>query len=149
MLDAVGKGTQTEGDRREGDAARAVMVVDDNPDDIEITRCLLEEIDPGLPLVSASSGPEALAALRGGDELPGLMLIDLKMPGMEGTELVRQMRGDDTLRVIPVVLVSHSRLERDRARCLAAGADEFLHKDFDLGRMTRSLRQVLERWYRR
>lgn len=125
---------------------RAVMVVDDNPDDVEITRCLLEEIDPGLPFRAAASGSEALAVLRGEAELPGLLLVDLKMPGMEGTEMVRQLRDDDRLRRIPAILVSHSRLETDRARCLAAGADEFLHKDFDLGRMTGTLRGILDRW---
>lgn len=127
---------------------RAVMVVDDNPDDIEITRCLLEEIDPALPFLAAGSGTEALEELRGGTELPGLILVDLKMPGMEGTEMVRQLRGDERLRFIPAILVSHSRLETDRARCLAAGADEFLHKDFDLDRMIQTLRRMLERWYR-
>lgn len=126
--------------------AQAVMVVDDNPDDIEITRCLLEEIDPGLPFLAAASGPEAIDALRGAAELPGLILADLKMPGMEGTELVRHLRGDDRLRLIPMILISHSRLETDRDRCLSAGADEFLHKDFDLSRMTLSLRRVLDRW---
>jgi len=126
--------------------ARAVMVVDDNPDDVEITRCLLEEIEPGLPFLAAASGSEALAALHGEAELPGLILVDLKMPGMEGAEMVRQLRDDDRLRLIPAILVSHSRLESDRARCLAAGADEFLHKDFDLGRMTATLRGVLDRW---
>jgi len=128
---------------------RAVMVVDDNPDDVEITRCLLEDIDPGLPFVAASGGAEALAFLRGGAGLPGLIIVDLKMPGMEGTEMVRQLRADPRLRAIPAVLISHSRLDTDRARCLAAGADEFLHKDFDLGRMTHTLRGVLDRWLER
>jgi CheY-like chemotaxis protein len=127
--------------------ARPVMVVDDNPDDIEITRCILEEIDPGLPFLAASSGSEALDALRERAELPGLILVDLKMPGMEGTEVVRQLRDDARLRPIPAILVSHSRLETDRARCLAAGADEFLHKDFDLNRMTLTLRRTIDRWF--
>jgi CheY-like chemotaxis protein len=65
---------------------------------------------------------------------------------MEGTEMVRQLRDDDRLRLIPAIVVSHSRLDTDRARCLAAGADEFLHKDFDLGRMTGTLRGILDRW---
>ena len=125
---------------------RAVMVVDDNPDDIEITRCLLEDIDPALPFVAAPGGAEALALLRREAGLPGLILVDLKMPGMEGTEMVRQLRADPRLQAIPAILISHSRLDTDRARCLAAGADEFLHKDFDLGRMTRTLRGVLDRW---
>lgn len=127
----------------------AVMVVDDNPDDIEITRCLLEDIDQSLPFLAAPGGHEALAALRSGAELPGLILADLKMPGMDGAEMVRLLRSDERLRVIPTVLVSHSRLESDRARCLAAGADDFLHKDFDLGRMTATLRRVLDRWLER
>lgn len=126
--------------------ARAVLVVDDNPDDIEITRCLLEEIDPDLSFLAAASGSEALAALRARPELPGLILVDLKMPGMEGTEMVRQLRDDVRLRAIPAILVSHSRLETDRVRCLAAGADEFLHKDFDLVRLTLTFRRVLDRW---
>jgi CheY-like chemotaxis protein len=128
--------------------AHAVLVVDDSPDDIEITRCLLEAIDPDLRFVSAASGAEALEALRSGANLPGLIFVDLKMPGMEGTDMVRQLRCDERLRSIPAILVSHSRLEADRARSLAAGADEFLHKDFDLDRLTSTLRGVLDRWLR-
>jgi two-component system response regulator len=128
---------------------RAVMVVDDNPDDVEITRCLLEEIDPALPFLAAAGGREALEALRGSAELPGLILADLKMPGMDGAELVRALRGDERLRAIPVIVVSHSRLEIDRARSLAAGADDFLHKDFDLRRLVETLRGVLDRWLER
>lgn len=126
--------------------SRSVLVVDDNPDDIEITRCLLEEIDPELQFVAAASGTEALDALRSGANLPSLIFVDLKMPGMEGTEMVRLLRRDEKLRSIPAILVSHSRLETDRARCLAAGADDFLHKDFDLDRLTLTLRGVLDRW---
>ena len=57
-----------------------------------------------------------------------------------------RLRSDERPRAIPTVLVSHSRLEADRARSLAAGADDFLHKDFDLDRLTLTLRGVLDRW---
>jgi CheY-like chemotaxis protein len=81
----------------------SVMVVDDDED----IRALLQELleDDGYRVVSAEHGAVALDALRAG-ERPCLMLVDLLMPVMDGIELIEQVRGDEKLAQIPVVVVS-------------------------------------------
>jgi len=123
----------------------SIMVVDDNPDDRELTRCLLEQIDPDLKFVEAESGEDALKLLREASEAPVLVLMDLKMPGLDGVETLGLMMADEGLKRIPVVIASHSALEADRDRAIGAGARGYLHKAFDIGVFDRGLRAELER----
>jgi two-component system, response regulator len=126
--------------------AYTVLVVDDDPDDLEITRRALDKIGCGATCIMASRGEEALALLQGLAELPALILLDLKMPGMNGIDTLRQIRSDSRLKHIPVVIVTNSTLESDRRASLAAGANAFLHKAFDLEQYGRDIQGQLERW---
>ena len=126
--------------------AQTVMVVDDDSDDIEITRRALEKSGRGVTFTAAPSGEAALALLQCSAELPSLILLDLKMPGMSGIDVLRRMRLDERLKRIPVVIVTNSTLDSDRNAALDAGADGFLHKDFDLDRFGRDIQDQLERW---
>jgi CheY-like chemotaxis protein len=123
-----------------------VLVVDDDPDDLEITRRALAKIGCGVTCMSACRGEEALALLRGCAELPSLTLLDLKMPGMNGIDTLREIRSDDRLKRIPVIIVTNSTLESDRKAALAAGANAFLHKAFNLDEYRRDIQGQLERW---
>jgi two-component system response regulator len=91
-------------------------------------------------------GETALALLRNSGELPSLMLLDLKMPGMSGIDTLRRMREDEELKHIPVVIVTNSTLESDRNAALNAGADGFIHKDFDMDKFGRDMKSLLDRW---
>jgi two-component system response regulator len=123
-----------------------VLVVDDDPDDLEITRRALAKIGCGVTCMTACRGEDALALLRGRGELPSLILLDLKMPGMNGIDTLRQIRADGRLKHIPVIMVTNSTLESDRSAALAAGANAFLHKAFDLDQYGRDIQDQLERW---
>jgi len=123
-----------------------VLVVDDDPDDLEITRRALAKVGCGETCLTACRGEDALAFLRGCAELPALILLDLKMPGMNGIDTLRHIRSDDRLKHIPVIIVTNSTLESDRSAALAAGANAFLHKAFDLGQYGRDIQGQLERW---
>lgn len=124
----------------------AVLVVDDDPDDREITGRALAKIGCGVTCMTACRGEEALALLRGCADLPSIILLDLKMPGMNGIDTLRAIRSDDRLKHIPVVIVTNSTLESDRSAALAAGANAFLHKAFDLDQYGRDIEDQLERW---
>jgi CheY-like chemotaxis protein len=123
-----------------------IMVIDDDPDDLEITKRALAKMRCDTACLTASRGEAALALLRSCAELPSLILLDLKMPGMNGIETLRQIRSDERTRHIPVVIVTNSTLESDRKASLAAGANAFLHKAFDIDQYGRDIQSQLERW---
>src|SRR5512134_843277 len=120
-----------------------VLVVDDDPDDLEITRRALAKIGCDVTCMAACRGEDALALLRGLTDLPSIILLDLKMPGMNGIDTLRNIRCDDRLKRIPVVIVTNSTLESDRSAAFEAGADAFLHKAFDLEQYGRDIQEQL------
>jgi two-component system, response regulator len=123
-----------------------IMVVDDDPDDMELTRRILARTRREMIVTQVPRGETALALLRESRELPSLMLLDLKMPGMSGIDTLRRMREDEGLKHIPVVIVTNSTLESDRNAALNAGADGFIHKDFDMDQFGRDMKALLDRW---
>ncbi len=123
-----------------------VLIIDDNQDDVMIAGRVLSRLERGIRTEIASSGEEGLAFLRREKTLPALVLLDLKMPGMDGIEVLRRMRSDHKLKSVPVVVVTHSALESDVAACLEAGANAVLHKAFDIELFRKEIEAVLGRW---
>ncbi len=78
--------------------------------------------------------------------LPAAILLDLKMPGMDGVEVLRAIRSDEHLRGIVVIVVTHSDLASDREAALKAGANSFLPKSVDLDHFARDIKLELDRW---
>ncbi len=125
--------------------ANTILIVDDNPDDIEIAKTALAETGRDITLKTASHGKKALEYLREGHGLPSLILLDLKMPVMNGIDTLRQIRADELLKNIPVIVATSSSFEADEKDAYEAGADGFLHKDFSIDRFSSDL----ESWLRR
>jgi two-component system response regulator len=123
-----------------------VLIVDDSRDETEITKRVLTKAGTPLKVVSVARGEEALALLKGTDSLPSLILLDLKMPGMNGVETLRRIRADDRLKRVPVAIVTNSSLEADRNESFAAGADNFLNKSIDMDQYGREIKLLLEKW---
>ena len=123
-----------------------VLIIDDNQDDVLIAVRVLSRLRSGIVTEVASGGEEGLALLGGENTLPSLILLDLKMPGMSGIEVLRKIRGDQRLEGVPVVVVSHSALESDVSACREAGATAVLHKAFDIELFGMDIGAVLERW---
>jgi signal transduction histidine kinase/CheY-like chemotaxis protein len=109
-------------------AAKTVLVVDDEPDTVQFERTLLEQ--EGFRVVAAASGQEALAAL--GREPVDLVLLDLKMPGMDGIEVCRRIKGDPLLKKVNVQVVTARSDEPMVKLSYQAGADGYIVKPFDL-----------------
>jgi two-component system response regulator len=126
--------------------AYTVLIVDDSRDETEITKRVLTKAGTPLKVVSVARGEEALALLKGTDSLPSLILLDLKMPGMNGVETLRRIRADDRLKRVPVAIVTNSSLEADRNESFAAGADNFLNKSIDMDQYGREIKLLLEKW---
>jgi adenylate cyclase len=106
--------------------APRILVVDDMPANVRLLEAVLEPA--GLSVTSASSGPEALELVA--SELPDLVLLDVQMAGMNGYEVCRRIRENETTALIPVVMVTSHDSEA-RIDGIRAGADDFVTKPFD------------------
>jgi len=103
-----------------------ILVVDDEPQIVALVRATLE--DEAVRIVEADDGEVALAVAR--QESPELILLDVRMPRLDGFEVCRQLREDSRFDRTKIVMLTASGQERDRARGQAAGADEYLTKPF-------------------
>jgi len=104
-----------------------ILCVDDEPLNLELLEALLTPA--GYEVLRAESGGKALAAIRA--ESPDLVLLDVMMPGLSGYDVLKQIRGDKTIRDIPVVMVTALKEVEDRVNALEAGCDDFISKPFE------------------
>lgn len=104
--------------------AAKILYIEDNPLNLRLIRKILHSI--GMDMVEALDGATGLAVLA--REKPDLVLVDLMMPGMDGTEVVSRIKADPELAPIPVIMLTASTLRSERRRCLSAGCDGFLTK---------------------
>jgi len=112
-----------------------ILLVDDSPDDVELTRLALEENAIANTLVVAHDGAEAIEMLsaesisqRG---LPAVILLDLNLPKVDGTEVLRHLRYNDRTRLVPVVVLTSSEEERDLVATYNLGANSYIRKPVD------------------
>jgi two-component system phosphate regulon response regulator PhoB len=103
-----------------------VLVVDDEPTILELVRYTLE--DDQVTVLEAADGLQALATAR--EARPELILLDVQMPHLDGLEVCRRLRADAALAGARIVMLTAAGQEADRARGLAAGADDYLTKPF-------------------
>ena len=103
-----------------------ILVVDDEPQIIALVRATLE--DEQVRIVEAADGEAALAMAQ--REFPELILLDVRMPRLDGFEVCRRLRQDPRFGRTKIVMVTASGQERERARGRAAGADDYLTKPF-------------------
>lgn len=129
--------------------ARTILIIDDSQDDVLITKRVLSKIEEDIEIEVAFSGESGLEFLRNSKSLPSLILLDLKMPGMGGLEVLNRIRLDDRLKDIAVVVVTHSALESDVTASYRAGANSVLQKSFSIDQFNRDIRRVLERWLKK
>lgn len=103
-----------------------ILVVDDEPPILELVRYTLE--DEQIRVLEASDGAQALEAALAAR--PDLILLDVQMPRLDGLEVCRRLRADPSLAGTRIVMLTAAGQDADRARGLAAGADEYLTKPF-------------------
>jgi CheY-like chemotaxis protein len=120
---------------------KVLVVADDEPRNVDLIRMVVE--DTGLPvrIVVACNGLDAIRSSQ--EARPALVLMDLKMPGLDGWEATRRLKADPATAAIPVVALTAQAMAGDRERALAAGCDDYLTKPLDLRRLTVLLRSHL------
>ncbi|HVE06665.1 MAG TPA: response regulator [Paraburkholderia sp.] len=114
---------------------RPILLVEDNPNDIELTMIALERARLANPVISVRDGAEALDYLRRegqwasrAPENPAVMLLDKKLPKIDGHEVLKAVRADEQLRRIPVVMLTSSREEKDLLRSYDLGVNAYVVK---------------------
>jgi len=118
---------------------KIILLVEDNPSDIELTRRALQKNHIANEMVVAEDGQEALDYLFGGEpsgsghenELPALILLDLKLPRVDGLQVLRRIRADERTRHLPVVILTTSGEEQDIAQSYDLGANSYVRKPVD------------------
>ena len=109
-----------------------LLVVEDNPTDVMLLQEALRAAGHRHEPQIARDGEEAMSHLRGGGERPDLVLLDLNLPRKNGTEVLAEMRADEQLARIPVIVLTSSAAQQDIDECYARGANAFVVKPQDL-----------------
>ncbi|HEY5497638.1 MAG TPA: PAS domain S-box protein, partial [Syntrophales bacterium] len=117
-----------------------ILVVDDQPQNIKLLEQYL--VPQGYEIVKAANGEEALEKLSGNQI--DLIMLDVIMPGMDGFEVTRRVRQDNTHRLLPIILVTALREKEDRVKGIEAGCDDFISKPIDLMELLARVRSLLK-----
>ena len=133
---------------------RVILLVEDNPDDEALTIRALQRNDIKNEVVVARDGVEALdyllatGAHAGRDDiaLPQLVLLDLKLPRMDGLEVLRRIRADDRTKRLPVVVLTSSKEDQDLLDSYNLGANSYIRKPVDFTQFTEAVRQLGLYW---
>ncbi len=133
---------------------KIILLVEDNPDDVSLTLRVLKRHNVANEVVEAHDGVEALDYLFGtgvhaGRDLsqtPQLVLLDLKLPKIDGLEVLRRVRADPRTRLQPVVILTSSREEKDIMTGYALGANSYVRKPVDFNEFSEAVRQLGLYW---
>jgi len=132
---------------------RRILLVEDDPKDVELTLTALEEYNLANEVVVASDGAEALDYLycRGNfagrpNDNPAVLLLDLKLPKVDGLEVLHQIKSDENLRMVPVVVLTSSREEKDMVTSYKLGVNAYVVKPVDFHEFVNAIKELGMFW---
>ncbi len=133
----------------------AILIVEDNPDDYEAcVTALTQDHNLANPIHWCKTGMEALDYLhRRGDymddapERPSLIMLDLNMPGIDGRDVLAEIKSDEFLRKIPVIVMTSSRDQADIDACYRDGANSYVVKPVDLNGFIEAIARLRDYWF--
>jgi CheY-like chemotaxis protein len=130
-----------------------ILMVEDDPNDVELTLTALGEYNLANEVVITRDGQEVLDYLycRGQysarpSDNPAVLLLDLKLPKVDGLEVLHQIKSDDRLKIIPVVVLTSSREERDMMRSYQLGVNAYVVKPVDFHEFVNAVRELGVFW---
>jgi two-component system response regulator len=131
-----------------------ILLVEDNPDDEALTLRALKKNNIGNNIFVARDGVEALDFLfctnayadRDPHDLPQLILLDIKLPKMDGLEVLRRIRADERTHLLPVVILTSSKEEQDLIEGYKGGANSYVRKPVDFAQFMDAMRQLGLYW---
>ena len=134
-------------------AVKRILLVEDSPHDAELTLEVFREHHIVNDVIHVRDGAEALDYFhrRGtfadrADDLPALVLLDLKMPKVDGLDVLREMKGDPKLKVVPVVVMTSSREDGDLRKCYELGVNAYVVKPVKFAEFVEAVRQLSVFW---
>ena len=133
---------------------KVILLVEDNPDDELLTLRALRKNDVTGEVVVARDGVEALDYLfgtgahagRDTSVMPQLILLDLKLPKIDGLEVLRRLRADERTRLLPVVILTSSREQQDMLEGYGLGANSYVRKPVNFEQFVRAVEQLKFYW---
>ena len=133
---------------------RIILIVEDNPDDEALTIRALKKNNIGNRVVVVRDGVEALDFLfctgayasRDSKDMPQVTLLDLKLPKVDGLEVLKRIRADERTRLLPVVILTSSKEEQDLIESYEYGANSFMRKPVDFDQFADSVHQLGLSW---
>jgi CheY-like chemotaxis protein len=135
--------------------SQPILLVEDSPEDFETTERAFRKSGLRNPIVRCADGDEALDYLfrRGAytdpekTPRPGVILLDLNLPGTDGREVLTELKADPILKQIPVVVLTTSKDERDVDACYKAGASSYIQKPVDLDGFIKAIERLNGYWF--
>lgn len=128
---------------------KTILLVEDNPQDVELTIEALRENNLANQVVAASDGVEAMEYLNYEGKFknrekgnPTVILLDIKMPRMDGIEVLEAIRSNEKLKTIPIVMLTSSREEPDLKKCYALGVNAYVVKPVDFKDFMTAVKQI-------
>jgi len=133
---------------------KIILLVEDNPDDEELTLLALKKSNILNEVIVARDGVEALDYLfatgkyagHNSSRMPQLILLDLKLPKLDGLEVLKRLRADPRTKLIPVVVLTSSSEEEDMLASYRTGANSYVRKPVDFHRFADAIKQVGMYW---
>jgi two-component system response regulator len=133
---------------------RAILLVEDNPDDVELTLRALKQYNVKNQINVVRDGAEALDYLfatgaysnRDTNTMPSVVLLDLKLPKVDGLEVLQRMRADERTKLVPVVILTSSKEEQDMVNGYKFGANSYVRKPVDFTQFIEAARQLGLYW---
>jgi CheY-like chemotaxis protein len=131
------------------DTIGRILLVEDDPKDVELTLTALDEYNLANEVVVAADGEQALDYLyyrgnfmRRTRENPAVVLLDLKLPKVDGLEVLKQIKSDEKLRLIPVVVLTSSREEKDMVATYKLGVNAYVVKPVDFHEFVNAIKEL-------
>jgi CheY-like chemotaxis protein len=135
--------------------SQPILLVEDTPEDAEATLRAFKKAGMANPIFHCTDGDDALDYLRQQGKYadpasaprPGMILLDLNMPGTDGREVLAAIKADESLRQIPVIVLTTSSDERDIQVCYRDGANSYIQKPVDMKGFLESIQRLVDYWY--
>jgi len=132
---------------------KTILLADDNQNDIDLTILALSEFNLANNIEVVNDGVEVLEYLRSQGKFkgrkpgnPAVILLDLKMPRMDGIEVLKQIKNDPVLKIIPIVMVTSSREESDLVQSYKLGVNGYVVKPVDFNQFITAIKQLGAFW---